>query len=48
MKRIEDTNKNSVKAMRKNNTWNRLFHKAEVQENIKQMSIYTKQCLEGQ
>lgn len=34
--------------MRKNNTWNRLFHKAEVQENIKQMSIYTKQCSEGQ
>ena len=34
--------------MRKNNIWNRLFHKAEVQENIKQMSIYTKQCLEGQ
>ena len=34
--------------MRKNNTWNRLFHKAEVQENIKQMSIYTKQRLEGQ
>ena len=34
--------------MRKNNAWNRLFHKAEVQENIKQMSIYTKQCLEGQ
>lgn len=34
--------------MRKNNTWNRLFHKAEVQENIKQMSIYTKQCLEEQ
>ena len=34
--------------MRKNNTWNRLFHKAEVQENIKQMSICTKQCLEGQ
>ena len=34
--------------MRKNNTWNRLFHKAEVQENVEQMSIYTKQCLEGQ
>lgn len=34
--------------MRKNNAWNRLFHKAEVQENVKQMSIYTKQCLEGQ
>ena len=34
--------------MRKNNAWNRLFHKAEVQENMKQMSIYTKQCLEGQ
>ena len=34
--------------IRKNNIWNRLFHKAEVQENIKQMSIYTKQCLEGQ
>ena len=34
--------------MRKNNIWNRLFHKAEVQENVKQMSIYTKQCLEGQ
>lgn len=34
--------------MRKNNVWNRLFHKAEVQKNIKQMSIYTKQCLEGQ
>ena len=34
--------------MRKNNIWNRLFHKAEVQENMKQMSIYTKQCLEGQ
>lgn len=28
--------------MKKNNTWNRLFHKAEVQENVKQMSIYTK------
>ena len=48
MKRIEDTNQNSAKTMRKNNIWNRLFHKAEVQENIKQMSIYTKQCLEGQ
>ena len=47
-KRIEDTNQNSAKTMRKNNIWNRLFHKAEVQENIKQMSIYTKQCLEGQ
>ena len=34
--------------MRKNNAWNRLFHKAEVQKNVKQMSIYTKQCLEGQ
>ncbi len=34
--------------MRKNNTWNKLFHKAEVHENVKQMSIYTKQCLEGQ
>ena len=34
--------------MRKNNAWNRLFHKAEVQNNLKQMSIYTKQCLEGQ
>lgn len=34
--------------MRKNTAWNRLFHKAEVQENMKQMSIYTKQCLEGQ
>lgn len=34
--------------MRKNNIWNRLFHKAEVQENIKQMSIYIKQCLERQ
>lgn len=33
--------------MRKNNIWNRLFHKAEVQENVKQMSICTKQCLEG-
>lgn len=31
--------------MRKNNAWNRLFHKAEVQNNL---SIYTKQCLEGQ
>ena len=31
--------------MRKNNAWN---HKAEVQKNVKQMSIYTKQCLEGQ
>lgn len=48
MKRIEDTNQNSAKTMRKNNIWNRLFHKAEVQENIKQMSIYTEQCLEGQ
>ena len=28
--------------MRKNNTWNKLFHKAEVQENIKQISVYTK------
>lgn len=34
--------------MRKNNIWNRLFHKAEVQKNVKQMSIYTTQCLEGQ
>lgn len=34
--------------MRKNTAWNRLFHKAEVQENMKQMSIYTKWCLEGQ
>lgn len=34
--------------MRKNNTWNRLFHKAEVQENQKQHNIYLKQCLEGQ
>lgn len=34
--------------MRKNNIWNRLFHKAEVQKNMKQMSIYTTQCLEGQ
>ena len=34
--------------MRKNNAWNRLFHKVEVQENVKQMSVYTKQCLEGQ
>lgn len=34
--------------MKKNTTWNRLFHKAKVQENMKQMSIYTKQCLEGQ
>lgn len=34
--------------MRKNNRWNRVFHKAEVQENMKQMDIYTKQCLEGQ
>lgn len=34
--------------MRKNNAWNRLFHKVEVQKNVKQMSIYTKQCLEGQ
>ena len=34
--------------MRKNNIWNRLFHKVEVQENVKQMSVYTKQCLEGQ
>ena len=33
--------------MRKNNIWNKLFHKAEVQENVKQMSICTKQCLEG-
>lgn len=31
--------------MRKNNAWNRLFHKAEVQKNVKQMSM---QCLEGQ
>ncbi len=34
--------------MRKNNKWNRLFHKAEVRKNMKQMTIYTKQCLEGQ
>lgn len=34
--------------MRRNSIWNRLFHKAEVQENIKQMSIYTKQYLKGQ
>ena len=34
--------------MRKNNAWNNLFHKADVQKNVKQMSIYTKQCLEGQ
>lgn len=34
--------------MRRNNTWNRLFHKAEVKENQKQHDIYLKQCLEGQ
>lgn len=34
--------------MRKNNIWNKLFHKAEVQKNMKQMSIYSRQCLEGQ
>ena len=34
--------------MRKNNIWNRLFHKAEVQENQKKMSIYIKQREIGQ
>lgn len=48
MKRIEDTNQNSAKTMRKNNIWNRLFHKAEVQENQKKMSIYIKQRETGQ
>lgn len=39
---------NKAIIIRRNNIWNRLFHKAEVQESMKQMSIYTTQCLEGQ
>ena len=48
MKQIEDTNKNSVKTMRRNSIWNKLFYKAEVQENQKKMSIYIKQRETGQ
>ena len=34
--------------MKRNNIWNRLFHKAEIKENKKKMSIYVKQRETGQ
>lgn len=34
--------------MRKNNTWNKLFHKAKVKENPKQRDMYLKWRLECQ
>lgn len=34
--------------MKRNNIWNRLFHKDEVQENKKKMSTYIRQRESGQ
>lgn len=34
--------------MKRNNIWNRLFHKAEIKENKKKMSIYVRQRESGQ
>lgn len=34
--------------MKRNNIWNRLFHKTEIKENKKKMSIYVKQRESGQ
>lgn len=48
MKRIEDTNQNSAKTMRRNNIWNRLFHKGEIQENIEYLYINLKMVSEKQ
>ena len=34
--------------MKKNNFWNRLFFSSKVRDNKREMSLYTKQCNEGQ
>lgn len=34
--------------MKKNNFWNRLFFGSKVKDNKREMSLYTKQCNEGQ
>ena len=34
--------------MKKNNFWNRLFFSSKIRDNKREMSLYTKQCNEGQ
>ena len=34
--------------MKKNNFWNRLFFGSKIRDNKRKMSLYTKQCNEGQ
>lgn len=34
--------------MKKNNFWNRLFFSSKIRDNEREMSLYTKQCNEGQ